>query len=213
MSDVKGFSPDDDKATIADRALEQPKYLAQVVEALAGESRRHRQFAASVVNMVAEGDTTLLKPYATELADALHRPESQTRWEVLSVFEKLVHVDARLVDKALSGTETALHDEDSGVVRLAAFRVLTAYGATTAHRSERVWPLVAEAVRCYHGDAEFTTMLTCLHGMVTGAASDEVKWAAADLMRFDAENAKGLVGKRSKLIVDAAPKKRGGKKK
>ncbi len=91
--------------------------------------------------LVAAEKPALLKPYAPELADALHRPESQTRWEVLGTFEVLVPVDARLVDKALPAAETALHDEESGVVRLAAFRLLCTYGATTAHRSERVWPL------------------------------------------------------------------------
>jgi hypothetical protein len=164
-----------------------------------------------VVSKVAELDAALLKPYAGELADALHRPESQTRWEVLDTFEKLVSVDARLVDKALGGAETALHDEESGVVRLAAFRLLCSYAATTAHRSDRVWPLIDEAIRCYHGDAEFPAMLTSLIAMVTGGASDAVKRAAAERMAFDAENAKGLLKRRASSIVAAAPKKRGRK--
>jgi hypothetical protein len=207
-----GFSPDGDKADLATRALTDPALLQEIIDALAGEERRARQAAASVVSRVAEQDATLLKPYAGELADALHRPESQTRWEVLDTFEKLVSVDARLVDKALGGAETALHDEESGVVRLAAFRLLCSYAATTAHRSDRVWPLIDEAIRCYHGDAEFPAMLTSLIAMVTGGASDEVKWAAADRMAFDAENGKGLLKRRSSSIVAAAPKRKGKKK-
>jgi len=211
-SDPTIFSADDDKSQSAQRAIDNPKFLANVVEALGGDDRRSRQVAASVVHEVALSDPALLKPYADELADALHRPESQTRWEVLGVFEKLVAVDARLVDRALEGTETALHDEESGVVRLAAFRLMTTYGATTARRSEKVWPLVAEAVRCYHGDAEFPAMLTGLHRMVCGVASDDVKFAAAELMAFDAENGKGLLKRKATQIVQCAPKKRGKKK-
>jgi len=45
--------------------------------------------------------------------------------------------------------------------------------------------------------------------MVTGGASDEVKWAAADRMAFDAENGKGLLKRRSSSIVAAAPKRKG----
>jgi hypothetical protein len=209
---TRGFTPDDDKSEIAQRALVEPKLLAEVVEALAGEDRRARQFAASIVHDVSSHDAALLKPYADELADALHRPESQTRWEVLGTFENLVPVDARLVDKALQGAETALHDEESGVVRLAAFRLLTSYGATTAHRSDRVWPLIAEAIRCYHGDAEFTAMLSGVYKMVSGNASDEVKLAAAEIMAFDAENGKGLLKRHASRIVACAPKKRGKKK-
>ncbi len=140
VKNPSAFSPDADKAVTAEAALTDSKLLASVVDALAGEDRRSRQVAASVVHAGRPEQPALLKDYAPQLADALHRPESQTRWEVLGTFEVLVPVDARLVDKALPAVETALHDEESGVVRLAAFRLLCAYGATTARRSEKVWP-------------------------------------------------------------------------
>ena len=212
VKNLSTFSPDADKTATAEAALTDPKLLASVVDALAGEDRRSRQVAASVVHMVAAEKPALLKPYAPQLADALHRPESQTRWEVLGTFELLVPVDARLVDKTLPAAETALHDEESGVVRLAAFRLLCAYGATTAHRSERVWPLIDEAIRCYHGDAEFPAMLVSVLALVQGAATDEVKIAAADRMEFDADFAKGLLKRRATSIVQAAPKHRKRKK-
>jgi hypothetical protein len=206
------FTADADKHKVAENARKNPKLLATVVDALAGEDRRIRQVAASVVHEVATNEPALLKDYAAQLADALHRPESQTRWEVLGAFEELVAVDARMVDKALGGAETALHDEESGVVRLAAFRLLCAYGGTTAFRSEKVWPLIDEAIRCYHGDPEFPAMLSSVYYMVGGGASDEVKLAAAERMAFDAENGKGLLKRRALRIVERAPKKRGRKK-
>ena len=94
----------------------------------------------------------------------------------------------------------------------AAFRLMCSYGATTSHRSDRVWPLVDDAIRCYHGDAEFPAMLTSLIAMVTANAADSVKIAAADRMLFDAENAKGLLKRRASSIVAAAPKRRAKKK-
>ena len=212
MAVKKVVSVEANKSELAEGAVSNPKLLQEIIDALAGDERRARQTAASVVRCIADLDPTALKPFAGELADALHRPESQTRLEVLGTFEKLVNVDARLVDKALGGAETALHDEESGVVRLAAFRLMCAYGATTAHRSDRVWPLIDEAIRCYHGDAEFPAMLTSIIDMVTGGASDGVKIAAAERMLFDAENGKGLLKRRASSIVAAAPKKRGRKK-
>lgn len=209
---VLSFTADDDKDALTERAIGDADVLAEIVSTLAGDDRRTRQYAASVVHEVALREPAMLKVHAEELADALHRPESQTRWEVLGVFDKLVAVDARCVDKALGGAETALHDEESGTVRLAAFRVLTSYGATTAKRSERVWPLIAEAVRCYHGDPEFPAMLSGLYRMVSGDASDEVKLSAAELMAFDAENGKGLLKRRASRIVECAPKKGRAKK-
>lgn len=212
MAEKALFTADDDKHEIAARAVANAKVLKAAVNALSGDDRRLRQFAASVVHEVSDHDAAELKGYAGELADALHRPESQTRWEVLGTFENLIAVDARLVDKALAGAETALHDEDSGVVRLAAFRLMTSYGATTAHRSERVWPLIAEAIRCYHGDDEFPAMLSGVYRMVSGEASDDVKFAAAEIMAFDAETGKGQLKRRATKIVECAPKKRAKKK-
>jgi hypothetical protein len=202
------FSADADRHELAEKAAKNQKFLRVVVDALAGDDRRLRQAAASVVHEVAMKDASLLRDHSAALADALHRPESQTRWEVLGTFEELVGVDARLVDKSLSGAEAALHDEESGVVRLAAFRLLCAYGTTTAFRSERVWPLIDEAIRCYHGDPEFPAMLTAVYALVKGGASDAVKIAAAERMYFDADNGKGLLKRRATRIVECSPVKR-----
>ncbi len=206
------LKPDLDKSEVAQLCIENPATLEIVVAALSGDDRRLRQFAASVVHDIALHEPALLKVFGDELADALHRPESQTRWEVLGVFDKLVAVDARQVDRALAGAESALHDEESGTVRLAAFRLLTHYGSTTERRSERIWPLIAEAVRCYHGDSEFPAMLSSLYRLTSGASSDAVKISAAELMTFDSEFGKGLLKRRATRIVECAPKRRKKKK-
>lgn len=202
-----------EKEEIAARAARNKRVLASLIHALSGDNRAHRVAAARAVHALAIKDPARLKGYGAELADALDRPEAQTRWEILGALEKIVAVDARVVDKAIVPATTALHDAESGVVRLAAFRLLTAYGATTARRSERVWPLVEEAIRIYHGDAEFPAMLIGVIRLVSGQASDEVKLAAAERMAFDAEHMKGLVGQRARKIVACAPKKGRRKKK
>jgi len=55
-------------------------------------------------------------------------------------------------------------------------------------------------------------MLSGFVRFMQGAAPDEIKLAAAERMTFDAEHAKGLLGRRAKQIVACAPKKRGRKK-
>jgi hypothetical protein len=200
------------KEEIAERAIANKKVRAKVVDTLGVEDRSQRILAARAVHTVAIEDPALLKEYAEELADALERPEAQTRWEVLGALEKTVDVDARVVDKSFDGTTAALHDEDSGVVRLAAFRLLAAYGATTETRSQKVWPLLDEAIRIYHGDSEFPQMLTGLIRLVQGNASDDVREAAAETMSFDAEHSKGLTGRRAKQVVSCRPRKRRKKK-
>lgn len=195
------FDPSADRSAVADQALADPDILVALVESIAGPDRRIRQFSAAALGVVAESDAEVLKPFAKEFADALHRPEAQTRWEVLEILTRLVEVDARCVDKALEATEESLHDEDSGVVRLAAFRLLAAYGATTENRAMRVWPLIDEAIQCYHGDPEFPSMLVAVISYLEGKAPAEVKKAAADRMRFDAQGARGLLKTRAQEIV------------
>jgi len=197
---------------IVDAAIRGKRALQAVFDALAGDERTQRPLAARVLHALAIKKPELLKDRGVELADALDRPEAQTRWEILGTLEKMVAVDARVADKAIVPTSSALHDAESGVVRLAAFRLLCAYGATTAKRAEKVWPLLDEALRVYHGDPEFGNMLSGFIRFMQGAAPDEIKLAAAERMSFDADNAKGPLGRRAKQIVACAPKKRGRKK-
>jgi len=201
------FDPSDDRTVVADQAIADPDILTALVEALSDPSRRVRQFSASALGAVAESDPELLKPYSEQLADALHRPEAQTRWEVLDILHALVDVDARTMDKALDGIETALHDENSGIVRLAAFRALASYGATTEHRSEKVWPLIDEAIQCYHGDAEFNSMLDSLLEFTEGKATEDVREGIAERMAFDAQETRNPLHVRAQEIVDAAERK------
>ncbi len=202
-----------DREELAARAAVDATFLGVLFEALSGENRSQRIAAARALHALAIHEPAALKTHGAELADALERPEAQTRWEILGALEKVVAVDARVADRAIAPATTALHDAESGVVRLAAFRLLAAYGATTARRSERVWPLIDEATRVYHGDPEFTAMLSAVIRLVSGAASDKVKLEAAERMTFDAEHAKGLVGQRARRVVACAPKKGRRKKK
>jgi hypothetical protein len=201
-----------DKDDVGAHAARNKKVLAQLLHALSGDNRSQRVAAARALHSLAIHDPAVLKTCGAELADALDRPEAQTRWEILATLEKVVAVDARVADKAIGPATTALHDADSGVVRLAAFRLLAAYGATTKTRADKVWPLIDEAIRVYHGDPEFPAMLIGVIRLVGGEASDEVKSAAAERMLFDAEHTKGLTGQRARRIVACAPKKRRRKK-
>ena len=54
MAEKKGFSADADKTELAERAVTDPKLLQEVIDALAGDDRRARQSAASVVHAIAE---------------------------------------------------------------------------------------------------------------------------------------------------------------
>ena len=187
---------------LAAEVLKAEGMLDGIVAALAGPSRRVRQNASSVLAQVAKLDPEKLAPHIDEFIDALNRPEAQTRWESLDTLTELVHIDSRACDKALAGAETALFDEDNGFVRLAALRFLCALGSTTENRSLKVWPLLDEAIQCYHGDIEFDDMLTALTEFSTGALAPEVKKAFADRMRFDAEHGRGSLRHRAQEIVE-----------
>lgn len=180
---------------------EQTKDFAALAEDLEGASRRGRQNAASVFARQAKEDPETVLPYGASFVDALHRPEAQTRWECLDVLTQLVPLDSRLCDKAILGAESALFDEDNGTVRLAAMRFLCALGATTQKRSEKTWPLIDEAIQCYHGDLEFQDMLNAVVNFSTGKLSADVKEQLRARMAFDAENGKGALGRKAQTII------------
>ncbi len=90
---------------------------------------------------------------------AAARPEAQTRWEVLDALTLLVPEHAKECGAAYEGAEAALFDEISAPLRLSAYRFLVVWGATERRRSEKVWPIIDEAIQCYHGDLEYRDML------------------------------------------------------
>lgn len=191
---------------MANSANDQEARLAQMrilVEELAGSSRRRRQEVAHKIATVAHTDASMVTPFVGSLMDALERPEAQTRWEVLDALTALVDEHAEEVAPAFEAAETALFDEDSAPVRLAGFVFLCRFGATSEERSDQVWPLLDEAIQCYHGDPEYRDMLVALLAFVQGAASVATKAALAERLKFDAENGASYVKSFSVQIIQA----------
>ena len=177
--------------------------LAALVEDLASGSRRRRQFAARVITLVAERDAEMLVPQRDDRVDALDRPEAQTRWEALDALSLLIPFDAKAAGQAFEGAESALFDELSSTLRLSAFRFLCLWGATDRSRSKKVWPILDEAIQCYHGDLEYRDMLGLLHEFAQGKIAGDVAEELAGRLAFDAENGKGTYLKaRSREIYE-----------
>ena len=87
-------------------------------------------------------------------------------------------------------------------MRLAAMRFLCKLGATTENRSERVWPLIDEAIQCYHGDLEFQDMLVSVIDFSAGKLAPSVKKELGARMAVDASNGKGPLKRRAQQIID-----------
>ena len=187
---------------LAEGAATNKKKLAELVKQLSGASRRERQVAASAIHQVAKINAARLVEHTEVLIEALNRPEAQTRWECLEALALLVEHDSRTCSKAIPEAEAALFDEESGPVRLAAMRFLCKLGATTAARSDKVWPLIDEGIQCYHGDLEFNDMMVAITEFSTGKLSDEVKAGLKDRMSFDAESGKGSMKRKAQTVID-----------
>ena len=192
----------EDIKRLADRMIEEPAAVAEVVAQLEDAPRRERQTAAAALRQAAKTDASILVDYIPQLIDALNRPEAQTRWECLEALTLLVPLDSRACNKAIPEAEMALFDEESGPVRLGAMRFLCKLGATTAARSEKTWPLIDEGIQCYHGDLEFNDMLLAITDFSNGKLSDQVKLELKERMLFDAENGKGSLQRRAQQIID-----------
>ena len=200
---------EEDRKELAAAACQDAAKLEEVIEQLGSTSRIKRQKAASVVALVAEEDAKLLLPYADAIGEGLLHAEAQTRWEVLRALYLMGKQGQSYGEDVLTAAEDALYDESNGVVREAAFRFFCGYGAASPANSDRVWPLIDEAVQCYHGNPEFADMLTHLVTFAQGDISMEALTALALRMKFDSETASGTLRMRSEQIVQAF-KDRGG---
>lgn len=176
--------------------------VEELFEILSGDRRRQRQDASHQLAIIAHQDPTLLHGHTDELVDALYRPEAQTRWEVLDALSEVVVEKAGVLDGAYDGAETSLFDESSSTVRLAAFRFLTRYGATSLERSDRVWGIIDEAIQCYHGDPDYRDMLGCLRDFARGDISVTTRKALVTRVKFDADSGRGFLKSISEEIID-----------
>ena len=187
---------------LADMVLTGKLKVAEVVGQLEDAPRRQRQVSAATLRQVAKTDPDTLVEFIPQLIDALNRPEAQTRWECLEALTLLVPLDSRTCSKAMPEAESALFDEESGPVRLAAMRFLCKLGSTTAVRSDKAWPLIDEGIQCYHGDLEFNDMLAAINEFSMGKLSDETKEKLKERMSFDAANGKGSLQRKAQQIID-----------
>jgi hypothetical protein len=174
------------------------------VEMLSGANRRGRQDASHELAVIAEREPELLMPHIDDLVDALERPEAQTRWEILNCLTHLALVDEATVSKAVGLAETSLFDDGSATVRLAAFKLLSRLGATAPEHSDQAWPLLNEAVQCYHGEPEYRDMLIALLEFAAGNISDKTRAALIARVKFDADNSRGFTKRYSQQIIDVA---------
>ena len=95
-----------------------------------------------------------------------------------------------------------LFDEDSGPLRLAALRFLCKYGELSQKHSLQVWPLLDEAIQCYHGDLEFQDMLIAVISFRNPTLPIPFETSSKDRMEFDAKHGRGVLKKRAQLIIE-----------
>ena len=191
MAENKDAQLTDEELAQLQLAEENENAVDRLVKELGCPTRRIRQFAARVLHLLAERDPQRVVPCVPALIEALDRPEAQTRWEALDALTALATTCPEQLGDAFEGAETALFDEISSTLRYAAFRLLCVWGATSVERSREAWPILDEAIQCYHGDLEYRDMLGCLYEFCQGEIDAEVAEKLALRLKFDAENGKG----------------------
>lgn len=175
-----------------------------LADKLMGTNRRMRQDASHRLAAIARANPALIAESSDVLIDALSLPEAQTRWECLDALSAVALVAPDAVEEAFAGAEEALFDEGSPAARLSAFRFLARYGASAQERSSKAWPIMAEALQCYHGDPEYREMLVCLRDLAQGHIADSVRAALVERMTFDSKYGRGIIRARSAEVCALA---------
>ncbi|MCL2750748.1 MAG: hypothetical protein FWE96_07105 [Coriobacteriia bacterium] len=201
------FNSAEDRLQVATQAAEDPEILAALIESLSSDQRRVRQFSAAAIKEVASQEPSVLVAHVSAIADGLHRPEAQTRWECLEALSFMARLDPPGLEEVIEGAETSLFDEESGMAHLAAMHFLCAFGAQSSKRAVLVWPLIEEGIQVYHGDPEFVDMLVSVEQFAAGKIGQATKQRLRARMEFDANNYMGPVGRLATQIVQHCEKK------
>lgn len=178
----------------------------RLVSELSSPSRRMRQEAAHMLAELAKNSPERveagLETVVPALIEALERPEAQTRWESLDALSELAANHADVVSEAFEAAEAAMFDEGSSRVSSAAFRLIARLACSSAEMSDKAWPVLDEAIQCFHGDTGYRDMLASMVELAGSNASDDTKQALAARVAFDATSGRGYVKKYSAQIVE-----------
>lgn len=207
MAEELAIDTAEQREALAEQALTDESVVEQLANDIAEAGRMRRQKAASTIALVASKDASVLLPYVDDIASGLTKPEAQTRWEVLHSLDLMGKAGQRYDEDVLAAAEDALYDESNGVVREAAFHFFCGYGSASVENSEKVWTQIDEAIQCFHGNPEFSDMLTQLVAFAESDISLATSSALAQRMKFDAENGSGTLRMRSEQIVNAHKKR------
>lgn len=188
---------------LARSAVEHKHIYKLVLSHYECSSRKNRQHAAGVFNLISQEHPEALLPIIPSLLEGLERPEAQTRWNTLEALENLVPLAPDECLKAFDGAEDALFNDKDGFLREKAFSFFCTLASLSSETAARVWPLLDEAIQCYHGNPEFPGMLAGLLRFVECDLPQDVKDALKERLAFDAKNNKGSLGKRSLQIIEA----------
>lgn len=188
---------------LARSAVEQEHIFEVVLSHYEGKSRKNRQHAAGVFNLIAREHPETLVPIIPALLEGLERPEAQTRWNTLEALEYLIPLAPEQCIMAFDGAEDALFNDKDGFLREKAFSFLCTLASLSSENAAQVWPLLDEAIQCYHGNPEFPGMLSSLVRFTGYDLPQDVKDALKERLAFDAKNNKGALGKRSLQIIEA----------
>lgn len=167
--------------------------VALSVENLQGRSRRSRQEASQILARLAKDDPESVADHADALIAALEVHEAQTRWQCLEALADIARVAPESILEGFDGAEAALFEEGSPSMRVAAFRFMVCYSMVSPERSAEAWPIMAEALQCYHGDPEYRDMLICLRDLVGADLDANVRANLLSRMAFDSKQGRGLV--------------------
>ena len=200
------FNSAEDRSQVASQAAQDPEILEALVESLSSDQRRIRQFSAAALKEVSIQEPGILLQHVVAIADGLHRPEAQTRWECLEVLSHIAPFDPPGMEEVIEGAETSLFDEESGLAHLAAIHFLCAFGAQNSKQAVQVWPLIEEGIQVYHGDPEFVDMLISVETFAAGKIGKVTRESVRARMEFDANNYMGAIGRMAAQIVETCKK-------
>lgn len=175
--------------------------MDKLVSDISSNSRLSRQKAASTFSKLARVEPERVLAHLDLLFAALDCKEARTKAAVLETLAVLSAHDSSLVEKVYDYAEEALFDDDDGSLRLMGMFFLCKAGAVNQQASLRAWPLIDEALQCFHGEPEFCDMLTFVSEYAATLEDSSIKEGLKSRLSFDAESSSGILRKRAQSIL------------
>lgn len=147
LSTSLGVRGNDPNKAVAQKCLEHPEHLKDLLPVLCGKDKNISADAAEVMTEVSNARPELVAPYAKYLVQLIRHKNNRTRWEAMHAIANVAHLQKELVQGLLPDLLDIVEKDASVIVRDYAVDAVSGFASADASAAKEAFPVLLQMLR------------------------------------------------------------------